>query len=84
MLERAYRLPRDHIAFVLEELTATGELVVEATDDVARAASLYRRGGVGFSDLMILAAAERAGADSLYTFDRALARSRGAVLLGAK
>ncbi len=84
VLERAYRLPRDHIAFVLEELTATGELVVEATDDVARAASLYRRGGVGFSDLMILAAAERAGADSLYTFDRALARSRGAVLLGDK
>lgn len=36
----------------------------------------------GFSDLMILAAAERVGAGPLYTFDRRLGRMRGVVLVG--
>ena len=52
------------------------------SDDVAAAAHRYRRGGADFSDLMILAAAERAGARPLYTFDRGLGRMDGAVLLG--
>lgn len=63
------------------ELIATDSLVVEAADDVARAAFRYRQGGVGFSDLMILSAAERLGAASLHTFDRRLARMDGAVLV---
>ena len=42
---------------MLEELVATEELELEAADDVARAAFSYRRGGPGFSDLMIAAAA---------------------------
>ena len=37
----------------------------------------YRRGGAGFSDLMNVAAAERAGADTLYTFDRKVAQLEG-------
>ena len=66
---------------MLEELVSTAELVVESGDDVDRAASLYRRGGAGFADLMILAAAKRVGAAPVYTFDRALARSEQAVLI---
>ena len=38
-------------------------------------------GGVGFSDLMVLSATERAGAAPLHTFDRRLARMDGAVLV---
>ena len=81
VLERAYGFSRERIATVLESLAATAELEVEAVDDVVRAASRYRQGGAGFSDLMIAAAARRRGAPTLYTFDRQAARLEGAALL---
>ena len=81
VLQRAYGFSRDRIATVLEDLVATEGLEVEAAEDVARAAVSYRRGGAGFSDLMIMTAAERAGADTLYTFDRKVAQLEGVTLL---
>ena len=81
VLKRAYGYSRDQIATVLEELVATEGLVIEAADDVARAAFRYRTGSAGFSDLMILAAAERSGAHPLYTFDQKAARLEGVALL---
>ena len=82
VLERSYRFTRARVAEALMDLTASDSLVVENSDDVAAAAYLYRQGGAGFSDLMVLSAAERAGATPLYTFDRRLARMEGAVLVG--
>lgn len=81
VLQRTYRVPHDQIAAALEALVATESIVVEAANDVARAAARYRQGGAGFSDLMIVAAAERSQASPLYTFDRTLAQVEGAVLL---
>ena len=81
VLERSYRYSRDAIATVLEQLAATESLVVEAAADVVRAAYRYRSGNAGFSDLMILAAAERSEADILYTFDQNAARLEGVELL---
>ncbi|MYB50003.1 MAG: type II toxin-antitoxin system VapC family toxin [Dehalococcoidia bacterium] len=81
VLERSYRFTRIRVAEALMDLTASDSLVVENSDDVAAAAYRYRQGGAGFSDLMILTAAERAGATPLYTFDRRLARMQGAILL---
>ena len=81
VLERAYGFPRDQIADVLEHLVSTEVLVVEAAGDVATAAFRYREGGAGFSDLMILAAAERAQALPMYTFDQKAARQEGVTLL---
>ena len=81
VLERAYGVSRERIATILQELVATQSLVVEASEDVARAAFRYRAGGPGFSDLMILAAADRSGARPLYTFDRKAARTEGVELL---
>ncbi len=81
VLERSYRFTRTQIADVLIELIATDSLVVEAADDVARAAFTYRQGGVGFSDLMILSSSRRSGAVPLYSFDRRLSRMEGAVLV---
>ena len=83
VLERSYKLSRAQIADVLIELTATDSIVIEAADDVALAASSYRQGGPGFSDLMILLAAGRSGAAPLYTFDHRLAREEGTVLVGS-
>ena len=81
VLERAYGFARDRIATILEELVATEGLVIEEADDVARAAFRYRAAGAGFSDLMILAAAERSGAHLLYTFDQKAAQLEGVSLL---
>ena len=78
VLERSYGFTRARVAEALIDLTASDSLLVENPDDVAAAAHRYRQGGVGFSDLMILSAAERAGAAPLYTFDRRLARMEGA------
>ena len=84
VLERSYGFTRARVAEALMDLTASDSLVVENSDDVAAAAHRYRQGGVGFSDLMILTAAERVGATPLYTFDRRLARMEGAALVGNK
>ena len=83
VLERTYRFSRERITEALEELIASEELEIEATDDVARAAFHYRRGGAGFSDLMIAAAANRSGAHPLYTFDRRATQLEGVVLVGS-
>ena len=84
VLERSYKLPRQRIAEALLALLTSNNLVFEAADDVAHAAFRYAQGGPGFSDRMILAAAARAGATPLYTFDRRLSRAEGAELLGAR
>ena len=81
VLERTYRFSRERIAELLEELIASVELEIEARDDVVRAAFRYQRGGPGFSDLMIAAAANRSGAHPLYTFDRRAAQMEGVELL---
>ena len=81
VLERSYHFTRPRVAEALMDLTTSDSLVVENSDDVAAAAHRYRRGGVGFSDLMILTAAERAGVTPLYTFDRRLSRMQGAILV---
>ena len=84
VLERSYHFTRSRVAEILMDLTASDSLTVENSDDVAAAAHLYRRQGARFSDLMVLSAAERAGATPLYTFDRRLARMGGVVLVGDK
>ena len=81
VLKRAYGFSRNRIADVFEELVASEELHIEVADDVIRAAEGYRRGGAGFSDQMIAAAARRSGADGFYTFDRQAAQLEGAVLM---
>ncbi len=81
VLEKAYGFSRHQVAMVLEGLSTTAELHVEVVDDVLRAADGYRRGGAGLSDRMIVAAAIRSGSDTLFTFDKKLARLPGAALL---
>ena len=74
VLERSYRFRRERIANVVMELVSTDALVIEDADDIARSAIAYRLGGADFSDFMILAAANRVGAQPFYTFDRRFAR----------
>ncbi len=81
VLERAYRFGRTEVATALEGLLSASEIAVEAADDVGRALFRYREGRFGFADLMIAAAARRADAMPLVTFDRKAARIPGVELL---
>ena len=81
VLERAYGYSRDRIATILEEVVATEGLVVEAADDVARSAFRYLSATAGFADVIVLAAAGRAAALPLYTFDGKSARLEAVELL---
>ncbi|PVZ48710.1 PIN domain-containing protein [Thalassobacter stenotrophicus] len=81
VLERAYKLSRAEIAVALDGLLSATELDIEGSDEVAPALELYRNDGFGFADLMIAAAARRAGAAGLVTFDRKAARLPGVRLL---
>ena len=81
VLDRTYKVPRWQIAELVFGLTSTSDFIVETTDDVANAAELYAQSSTNFSDLLILTAANRAGATPLYTFYHKLARMEGAALL---
>jgi predicted nucleic-acid-binding protein len=77
VLERAYGYQRAEIAAALDGLLSATELMIEAADEVGVAVDRYRNDGFGFADLMIAAAARRAGASELVTFARKAARLSG-------
>ena len=83
VLERAYGHSRGQVAAAIEGLLAAIEIEVEAADDVGSALYRYRDEGFGFADLMIAAAARRAGAHVLVTFDRKAAQMAGVQLIGS-
>ncbi len=79
VLGRLYRLDRGRIADLLADLAVLEDVRLEAEGDTLRALAGYRD-GADFADLMILAAAGRAGAE-LFTFDRKVAGQPGARLV---
>ncbi len=83
VLRRAYGFSREQVCREVEELLATEELEIEAAHDTARATHRYRRGDADFADFMILGAAQRTGASTVWTFDRSMARLDGVSLLDA-
>jgi predicted nucleic-acid-binding protein len=83
VLERAYGYERADIAAAFGGLLSATELLIEDADDIGPALELYRNDGFGFFDVMIAAAARRAGAVELVTFDRKAARLPGVRLLSA-
>lgn len=83
VLDRSYGFSRDAISIALLDMLSREGIVLETSDDVARAALGYRRGDADFSDLMIAAASRREGALPLYTFDQRASRIDGVRLLDA-
>ena len=80
-LEYTFRFGRDQIATILDQLVHVAAVEIECASDVVEAVGGYRRGGADFADRMIAAAARRAGAVPLYTFDRKAARLPGVTLV---
>ena len=81
VLERSYKFSRAQVVEVLTTLIGAENLIVESDEDIAHATFMYGQSGTGFSDMAILMASERAGCESLYTFDRRFARMEGVTLL---
>ena len=81
VLERAYRFDRATICRAIEGLLESREIVIDAADDIGLALSRYARGGAGFADQLIIAISQRAGCNTVYTFDRQAAQEPGATLL---
>lgn len=82
VLERTYRIERDRIAAALRGLLRARELVVETAEDLAPAISDWQAGGgAGLGDRMVVAAALRAGASPVVTFDLKAARLPGMEVL---
>ena len=80
VLERTFKFSRSQVSGAMLHRVGRSHLIFEAASDVMDAALSYPHGGPDFADLLILAAARRAGANPLYTFDQRLARAEGAAL----
>lgn len=76
-----YRLDRARIHERLSSLVRTRGVFVEDVDVVLFALDRFSEGSADVSDLLILLGAAEDGARPLLTFDRALAREEGALLL---
>ena len=77
VLEPAYGDPREKIASAVEALAATPPFEVDARGVVLHALRLYRAGGAGLYDYLVLFACSERGALPLLTFDHKLSREPG-------
>ena len=77
-----YRMSRNEIAHILQQLLTRQAIAVERADAVRKALFLYRNGRADFADCMISTCARAAGCNEILTFDSKAARDAGMQLLG--
>jgi predicted nucleic-acid-binding protein len=70
VLKAHYRLAREQIAAAIDALLRAPQVAVERGDLVERALMDYRRGKVGFADVLIGLINQRSGCEATATFDR--------------
>ncbi len=84
VLSTSYKLGREEIAGVIEELILSRDLVFENIEACYLALYVYRSStSVDFADALISQTARLAGAQETVTFDRKAARESGMRLLGS-
>lgn len=82
VLDAVYQSTSEQIATAVEMLLNHKELTLQDSDVVAAALDQFRsRPSVGFSDCMVLEVARKAGHLPVGTFDKALSKHDGAVLI---
>lgn len=84
VLTSAYRFRRDKLAGLFDMLLEADGLVLQEPSIVRAALAAFRESKAAFSDCLILALAENAGAAPLATFDDKLAKLSGTRRLGPK
>ena len=72
VLRGAYKVSKDDLLRVLDQVLATSQFVVGDKDVVRRAVALYRAGRADFADYVIGALHREAGCAKTVTFDRRL------------
>lgn len=77
VLTFSYKVERQAIWRILEQLLRAEHLAFPATDRLAQAHAAYRSGKGDFADYLIREGAREAGCSSVATFDRALLREAG-------
>ncbi|MCY3628832.1 MAG: type II toxin-antitoxin system VapC family toxin [Bacteroidota bacterium] len=84
VLSTSYKLGREEIASVIEELILSRDLVFENIEACYLALYVYRSStSVDFADALIAQTAKLAGARETVTFDRKAARESGMRLLSS-
>ncbi|MEJ8571353.1 PIN domain-containing protein [Microbaculum marinum] len=81
VLERAYGYSRGQITGLLDALLTTAELRVEDAESIWPLLDPYRKGSVGFSDLVIASRNVAAGCAETVTFDRRFDKLSGVTSL---
>jgi len=82
-LRKTYKLSKDQIIRILDDLVVSKDIVIEDIQKVQRALILHRACRAGFADCLLVLSAESAGCDKVVTFDRIAARDLGMELLGS-
>jgi predicted nucleic-acid-binding protein len=77
VLESAYGLDREALRNVFDALLANGACTLQERDTLEEAVAMFREGGAGLSDYMILADSRQRGCE-LVTFDKRLQKAAGA------
>ncbi len=81
VLESAYHFKRPEIGSVLHRLSQSEGIVVEDSELIHSAISLYTQGTADFSDYLILVRCLSRGCDTLVTFDKKLGRHSNEIQL---
>ena len=81
VLTSAHGYGRGETAEVLEELTASSDIVLEDVDAVRKAIAIFKRRAIDFADILIGEVNRARGCRATGTFDRKAARLDGFVLL---
>lgn len=80
-LERSYARPRVDVLRCIDALSSNATLVLESPAAVAEALLLYAAAPADFADCLLASKAQRAGCDSLRSFDKKMRGLPGVVLL---
>lgn len=81
VLESCYAVDSAQIAQVVETLLHVDSLMVDEADVVWRALRQCKQVGGDFADALVTTLAQRAGCDTVYSFDRGAAKRSGMTLL---
>lgn len=76
-----YKVPRPELADTIRRLLNSGAFAFQDRTAVIEALGSYETGRADFSDYLIGASAARTGAVTTYTFDSALRRAEGFMLV---
>lgn len=82
-LRKTYKLNKDRIVRILDDLLVSRDIVIEDIQKVQRALSLHRVCRAGFADCLLSVSAHAAGCIKVVTFDKIAARALGLELLGS-